>query len=236
MLRRKLDFDPGTRESYSNFGYCLLGRIIENITGKSYEQATRELVLEPAGIQRMQLGKSRLADRAADEVWYDDEAPGETATSVFSEDKEPVSWCYGGFHLEALDAHGGWIASPTDLLRFATAVDGRRGKALLSDAALREMTARPSYAKDSQENPYSGLCWNLNGEPPHQNWWHTGSLPGASALLVRADNGLCWAAVFNDRPGGDKGGPFHRELDALFWKGAEQVTDWPTEDLFAKIP
>ena len=28
MLGRKLDFDPGQNYKYSNFGYCLLGRVI----------------------------------------------------------------------------------------------------------------------------------------------------------------------------------------------------------------
>ena len=34
MLGQPLDFDPGTRHAYSNFGYCLLGRVIEQISGQ----------------------------------------------------------------------------------------------------------------------------------------------------------------------------------------------------------
>jgi N-acyl-D-amino-acid deacylase len=236
MLKRKLDFDPGTKESYSNFGYCLLGRVIETVTGQPYETAVQELALAPAGVSRMKLGKTRLADRAADEVWYDEETVGELATSVFPDEKEPVSWCYGGFYLEAMDAHGGWLASPVDLVRFATAVDGRRGEAILSDAALSEMTARPSYAKDSDAQPYVGLCWNFSEQDGERNWWHTGSLPGTAALLVRAYNGLTWAAVFNDRPGGNDGRRgFHKELDALFWEASAEVTSWPEGDRFGEF-
>jgi N-acyl-D-amino-acid deacylase len=33
MTTRSLDFDPGTRYAYSNFGYCVLGRVIEKISG-----------------------------------------------------------------------------------------------------------------------------------------------------------------------------------------------------------
>lgn len=237
MLKRKLDFDPGTKQAYSNFGYCLLGRILEQATGKSYEDAVKQLVLAPAGVSRMRLGKSRVQDQSPDEVWYDDETAGETTASVFPDDQAPVSWCYGGFHLEAMDAHGGWLASPVDLVRFATAVDGRRGQALLSDDALRKMTARPSYARDSSAQPYVGLCWNLRDQDGDRNWWHTGSLPGASALLVRASHGLTWAAVFNDRPAGNRPRKsFHAELDELFWETSSDVAEWPAGDRFDEFP
>jgi CubicO group peptidase (beta-lactamase class C family) len=237
MLCRKLDFDPGARTAYSNFGYCILGRIIETVTGKSYEQAVQELVLTPAGIHRMKLGKSRLAERAPDEVRYDDEAEGETTASVFPEDREPVSWCYGGFCLEAMDAHGGWLASPIDLVRFATAVDGRRGQTLLTPDLLREMANRPSYAPEPSDGVYMGLCWNFRDAGQDKNWWHTGSLPGTSSLLVRTHHGFAWAAVFNDRPAkGSDRNAFHNELDALFWQGIDEIDAWPSEDLFLRFP
>src|SRR3954468_19201462 len=34
---KPLDSDPGTAYAYSNFGYCMLGRVVEAISGKSYE-------------------------------------------------------------------------------------------------------------------------------------------------------------------------------------------------------
>ncbi len=50
---------------------------------------------------------------------------------------------YGGTYLEALDAHGGWIASAEDLVRFVTAVDGQRGPALLAPATIQAMLDTP---------------------------------------------------------------------------------------------
>ena len=44
---------PGEEESYSNSGYSLLAMILEDVTGKPYEEAVRELVLEPAGVARI---------------------------------------------------------------------------------------------------------------------------------------------------------------------------------------
>jgi CubicO group peptidase (beta-lactamase class C family) len=47
---RPLEFAPGQRWSYNNSGYILLGAIIEQITGRSYEQVVREQIFEPLGM------------------------------------------------------------------------------------------------------------------------------------------------------------------------------------------
>jgi CubicO group peptidase (beta-lactamase class C family) len=46
-----LEFEPGTKFSYNNSGYFLLGAIVERITGKSYEQALKEMILDPLGMK-----------------------------------------------------------------------------------------------------------------------------------------------------------------------------------------
>lgn len=46
-----LEFEPGTRFSYSNEGYFLLGTIIEKVTGKSFETVLREKILNPLGMK-----------------------------------------------------------------------------------------------------------------------------------------------------------------------------------------
>ncbi|HMJ46693.1 MAG TPA: serine hydrolase [Ferruginibacter sp.] len=47
FINKPLDFDPGTRYSYSNSGYILLGLIIEKVTGQTYQLAVREFILKP---------------------------------------------------------------------------------------------------------------------------------------------------------------------------------------------
>src|SRR5450755_2839265 len=47
---KPLDFSPGTKWSYSNSGYILLGMIIEKVTGKSYFRVVRENIFEPLGM------------------------------------------------------------------------------------------------------------------------------------------------------------------------------------------
>lgn len=46
-----LEFEPGSKYSYNNSGYFLLGAIIEQVTGKPYEQVLKENILDPAGMK-----------------------------------------------------------------------------------------------------------------------------------------------------------------------------------------
>src|SRR5947208_951497 len=120
MLGQPLDFDPGMSWAYSNFGYCVLGRIIEKITGRPYEKYVREEVLAPAGITRMRIGASLRAQGSQGEAAYYTRS-NSTVRSVFDNAQVPLP--YGGFYLEAMDAHGGWLASAVDLARFAVALE-----------------------------------------------------------------------------------------------------------------
>jgi hypothetical protein len=47
IFKHQLDFKPGTKFSYDNSGYYLLGLIIEKVTGKSYEQNIRDIIFTP---------------------------------------------------------------------------------------------------------------------------------------------------------------------------------------------
>lgn len=65
MLQRPLDFAPGSRDAYSNFGYSLLGRVIERAAGVPYGDYVRAEVLAPLGIRRMVLDADRTLDAHA---------------------------------------------------------------------------------------------------------------------------------------------------------------------------
>ena len=47
----ELEFEPGSKFSYNNSGYFLLGAIIERVMGKPYEQALKENILDPLGMK-----------------------------------------------------------------------------------------------------------------------------------------------------------------------------------------
>ncbi len=230
MLGQPLDFEPATRYAYSNFGYAVLGRIIERVSGIPYERYVQDAVLAPAGVRRMRLGRSLYADRAPGEVRYYDRG---TPNSVYP-GGGVVPAPYGGFNLEAMDAHGGWLASTIDLLRFATAVDRLAARPdILSAASIDLMTQRPAAPLWIDSPFYYGLGWMVR--PAEGNWWHAGSLPGTASILVRTGTGLAWVALFNARDM-KANSTFQAEIDGAMWKAVRGVTEWPAHDLFASFP
>jgi len=218
-LSQPLDFPPGTRYAYSNVGYCVLGRVIEKLTGLSYEEYVTTSILRPLGIEMMRIGTS--IPTTAEEVRYYAASDQQLVPSIFSNNIR-VPWAYGGFYLEAMDAHGGWIASAPDLLRFLVAVDGLATKPdILSPATVTRMST-PTAALQSGY----ALGWWVNGEG---SWTHTGALPGTSTLLERTRDGYTWAVLFNRRP---MDPTYFDELNALIRKQLPVVKSWPTYDLF----
>jgi CubicO group peptidase (beta-lactamase class C family) len=236
MLRQPLDFDPGTRYAYSNFGYCVLGRVIERITGQSYEKAVQGKVLDPLGAHRMRLGGSLKTGKAKDEVCYYTVEQG-LARNVFRTPPERVPWPYGGFHLEAMDAHGGWIASVVDLARFAARFDAPGDNPLLKRASVDVMYEPPpppvSRNPDGAlEKSWYGCGWAVRpAQRGKANYWHSGSLPGTATLLVRRWDGLSWAVLFNQRSE-DKRLP-DDAIDSALHRAADSLTHWPKGDLFS---
>lgn len=235
MLGQPLDFTPGTKYVYSNFGYAVLGRIIERTTGTAYGSYLTGDVLAAMGISRMRLGRSLKENQAPGEVAYYDYAGASQAFSVFTPGLELVPGPYGGFCVEAMDAHGGWIASAVDLMRFVTAVDGRTGRPdFLQKATVDLMTSRPALPDWQGSDWYYALGWQVRPTGGDANWWHIGSLPGTVTIIVRAANGLSWAALFNSRPA--NADAFTGELDSELWRAVNGVTKWPTADLFPFYP
>ncbi len=226
MMGERLNFAPGSRFAYSNLGYNALGRVIEAITGSSYESYVKSSILRPMGITRMQIGHTKLTQRASGEVLYYG-LPGGRTQSVFP-GGGTVAWPDGGFYVEAMDSHGGWIASAIDMMRFVTHVDGRSNPSdILKSSSIERMTRRPSLSDWRGTDFWYALGWDVN---KWGNWWHSGSLDGTTSLLVRASNGLSWFAVANYRPRNFD--DFSLELDWAMWDAVEGVTRWPTHDLF----
>ena len=106
LTERTLDFQPGSNprdrfDPYSNFGYCVLGRIIHEASGVRYAKYVKDNILKPAGVTQMRLGNSRLAEAYPEEVRYYDKPFAAKVTSRFPQDTDKVKRPYGGFVIEA---------------------------------------------------------------------------------------------------------------------------------------
>lgn len=230
MLRRPLQFDPGSEFAYSNFGYCLLGRVIEKRSGMGYEAYVREQVLKPLGIEGMQLGRTLFADRAKGEVRY--HQPGaEPAKAIMGpEIGKPVPLPYGVWCVESMDSHGGWIGAAPDLAKFASAFEDPAKCKLLQKREAEEMFAPPAAPVSRTEsgtlkNRYYACGWQVvSAGEGRFNYYHTGSLDGTSTILVHRHDGLSWAILFNSRGGKT---PPAVLIDPLMHKAVDEVKDWP---------
>jgi CubicO group peptidase (beta-lactamase class C family) len=199
LRNRPLDQPPGRGYDYSNFGYCVLGRVIERVSKQSYADYVRDSVLKRCGITDMTIGGSTLGQRYPREVKYYDQDEG-----------APYA-----MNVARMDSHGGWIAQPRDLVQFLLHVSGYTTPPnILEPQSIRTMTtgsaANPRYAKG----------WSVN---TLDNWWHGGSLPGTSTIVVRTHSGFCWAAFGNSRRWNSS---LDYDLDGLVWDMVRQVKSW----------
>lgn len=238
MSTKRPDFPAGDRYAYSNFGYLLLGRIIEQASHQSYEQYVQEHVLRPIGIQTARLGKTRLKGRAPGEVlYYDGDKRGRSVFSSNPGDSAPTP--YGVWCLEAMDANGGWVMSAPDLVRFAAALDLSAAKPLLQPETRKLFIhSRPEgpagFEADGQPKPFFyGFGWRVqvlqNTDRAH--YWHEASFDGVSGLVLHRDDEVNWVIMFNSSQLIDGKLPA-AAIDAPLHDAANSVKQWPEIDLF----
>ncbi len=174
---RTLDNTPGTNYAYSNFGYCVLGRIIEKVSGVTYFEHVRDSLLNPTGATGMAISGNTALDRAANEVTY----WGEN-----NDGESPY-----GMKVSRMDAHGGWIATVGDLLHFALSVDG-----LALPPDLLNATSLASMKTVTLGGSTYAKGWEVDGAG---NLSHTGSLPGTQTQLRLQSDGTIIAALCSTR-------------------------------------
>jgi CubicO group peptidase (beta-lactamase class C family) len=239
-MGRPLDWNPGTRYTYSNFGYCVLGRVIEAASGLRYHDYVARNVLAPLGITRMRLGRNLYADRAPGEVkYYDSQHRTGRAISGPAIGREaPLP--YGVECIETMDANGGWIASPIMLTRFIDACNDIKNSRLLDEPSILTMFASPPGPPGLENGKplahYYGCGWDVRPSterPGKYTRWHGGLLAGSSTFMLGRDDGINWAVTFNcDAQGAGK--EFATMIDMPLHQVANRIKDWPAGDLYAK--
>lgn len=205
VLKRRLGYMPGSSQSYSNFGYLLLSKVIEKKSGMSYEDFIQKEVFKPAGIHDFHLANNYYNERHSGEVRY--YVPSnEELVQEYNNSGKSVVRCYGGNDIHALSGAGAWVGSVPELMKFVAAIDGKPEiQDIISEDSVREMTAY----KD--EVGYS-LGWN--DTKPSSGWKRSGSFSGTSAMIHYFPDGECWIMVTNTSTW--KGSRFSPLMAALF--------------------
>jgi CubicO group peptidase (beta-lactamase class C family) len=212
-LTRKLDFEPGSAFVYSNTGYCVLGRIIEQVSGLPYAEFVNLHILRPAGADNMTLTQ-RMRVGADEPVYYN--TPGSTISP------------YEGVALNAIDSLAGWISRPTDYLRYFLALNGSGAKSILKAQSVTQILAAPSAPKPPAN--WYGLGVRVQARSGGLDVWHHGSMPGTQAEVVLSREGVAWVIAFNARP--SDAASFSEDIDTTLWAASRRTAIWPIGNLF----
>ena len=192
---------PGTRASYSQAGYNLAGRIIEKVTGLTFERALANLILEPLGLahsffsrddimtRRFSVGHNRGEDGAVSIARLWRRARGD-------------------------NPGGGLASSGADQLRWARfhLGDGRSesGARVLPEDVLHSMQAETATLRGTNLGDAIGISWFLREVDGHRTVGHGGSANGQFAdLLIVPECDFAVVALSNAGP---EGIPFNRAV------------------------
>jgi D-alanyl-D-alanine carboxypeptidase len=158
---------PGYR--YSNMNYCVLGVLIEQLTGQDYERVVYERLLTPLGISGMRLAPT------------DDPGPGEVVHRSVA----------GRNYMEVLGAAGAWVASPANLVAIFDSLDpGTPGWKPLDAATVAEMKTAVNDPLAPDRGYGMGVILYGGGAAGH-----TGTIESTHAMVLdRADN-VTWAVT-----------------------------------------
>ncbi|MDP9847674.1 serine hydrolase [Streptosporangium lutulentum] len=177
MARLEQVFSPGRVVSYNNAAFCLAGRVIEKVTGKTYEAAIKELVFDRAGLRNSFFDVADVITRRF-AVGHGNKGADDGSTAVIH------SW-----HMERdRAAAGGVFCDIRDLLAY--------GRHHLDDEDLALMRL------PSTDLPYDdtqmGLSWTLRDFEGGRVVQHTGgTVCGAAVLQLVPERDVAVAVTVN---------------------------------------
>jgi CubicO group peptidase (beta-lactamase class C family) len=157
---RSLAFEPGSKWEYSNYGFILLGVVIEKVSGQSYYDYVRDHIYKPAG---MTLTGSEPEDQPVS-----DRSVGYTRMGGDVEHPNTETLPYRG------TSAGGGYSTVEDLLKFANALEGT---ALLNPRYTEMLTMGKvdtpgggHYAFGFGDDTINGIrCFGHGGGAPGMN-------------------------------------------------------------------
>jgi D-alanyl-D-alanine carboxypeptidase len=164
---RGLQSAPGVGFRYSNMNYCVIGLLIEGLTGMSYEHAVYTHLLTPLGISGMRLAPTH--DPGPDEVDH---------RSVI-----------GRNYMEVLGGAGAWVATPADLVTIIDSLDlTKPGWKPLEESTLVAMQTSVNDPLIPDRGYGFGLILYGGGA-----YGHTGTVESTHSMVLDRGDGVSWA-------------------------------------------
>lgn len=218
MLGQRLDFTPGTRSVYSNYGYMLLGMIVERVSGRRYAEYVQASVLHPMGVMAMVEGAGRSDYVPGQARRYDPEGRLDRRGGL-----PPVHF-----------ASGAWIGSAVDLARFMAVIGGEKPPRFLEVATWQAMLAAPPPPIPLRPGgAHFGMGWDTVEETPAGVLYHKdGGVLGTMTWIEHDPRGVDWALLLNESKGKPEGPDIHQEFLRGIRAAIAATAAWPDVDFF----
>ena len=163
---RDLLFEPGTRYSYTTYGYTVLGVIIERVSGKTFEHYMQENIWNRAKMTHTGVEKFNIKIDAKSELYSRNNGKGKAKLA-----KEN--------NLSNRIPAGGFYTTLEDMLKF--------GNAVLDNTFVKESTLnlmREHHSLEKENNAY-GFGWFLYNPKPNEGAiiGHPGAQTGCTSFL-----------------------------------------------------
>lgn len=192
---------PGSNFAFSDFGYLVLGRIIEKTSSLSYSNFVKEKILNSLGIADMQIEGSSVEDIQKNETIHYSDAIFPILRREKIDDDTYLFTAFG-------DACYGWIASAEDLLKIVVNLDDSNSKTPLLPPNALKMLLSPNKTNLRYG---CGVYWNSDST----NWYELGQYRGSTSEIAHTANGYCWVILVNTyRPAIDT---YISDMDQIFW-------------------
>jgi CubicO group peptidase (beta-lactamase class C family) len=184
----------GTQASYNNAAFVLAGRLIEKVTGKTYEDAIKELLIEPLGLRNTFAFMSDIMTRRF-AAGHENRHDGSTIVAR--------PWALP----RSVAPAGGWSASVRDQLAWANfhLGDGRgsNGEQVLTRETLDRMKEPTFSLGGGAIGDFVGICWLIKDLDDTRLVGHGGSTNGQlSAFQMVPARGFAVTVLTNSAPNG----------------------------------
>ena len=210
---------PGGWYHYSNLGYIILSKVIEQASGMPYERYVKDSVLAPMGCYDIHLAHNFSDEFLDNEVTYYEVKEAEPVPAYNGADSL-VMKSRGGNDVHGLYGAGGWVASPVELLKFVSAIDNCPAKEeFLSQESIDFMTLQDKGTRPAGWASVSS-----------REWLRSGSMAGTSALIKAQKDGYTWAFISNSSSW--TGPALSRQMNRDITRALQRVQKWPEVDFF----